>query len=176
MEKGPAVGNEILEIAKLRSVDGRVVDFRDDAVPDGEPKMAGRRVRCAYAGLVAMCPSGFDPRLTKSSLPCNFLHFCASFLYRLDAGLIQFDNPDDSLLPIQGCRHPERWSRNIHLCFVMGLRWLKGSPRLDHFVESASPEGGRQKLTTHTGWKNSWTPYNSGSFETPRMNLAVISN
>ena len=75
MEEGPAVGNEILEIAKLRSVDGRVVDFRDDAVPGGEPKMAGRRVRCAYAGLVAMCPSGFDPRLTKSSLLCNFLHF-----------------------------------------------------------------------------------------------------
>jgi hypothetical protein len=82
MKKGLAVSDEVLEVAKLRSVDGRVVDLRNDAIPDSEPEMAGRRVRCAYAGFVAMRPSGFDPRLAKSFLANNFLHFDASFLYR----------------------------------------------------------------------------------------------
>ncbi len=82
MEEGLAVGNEILEIAKLRPVNGRVVDLRDDAVPDGEPEMAGPRVRCAYAGLVAVRPSGPDPRLAKSFLANGFLRSYASFLLR----------------------------------------------------------------------------------------------
>jgi hypothetical protein len=82
MEEGLAVGYEILEIAKLGPVDGRVVGLRNDAVPDGEPEMAGRRVRCAYAGLVAVRPPGLDPRLAKSFLANGFLHFYASLLYR----------------------------------------------------------------------------------------------
>jgi hypothetical protein len=107
MEKGLAVGNEILEIAQLRPVDGRIVDLRNDAVPDGEPEVAGRRVRGAYAGLVAMRPSGFDPRLAKDFLANDFLHFYPSFLYkRYDANLVQFDSPAERCCHLLGivCR------------------------------------------------------------------------
>ena len=82
MEESLTVGNEILEIAKLRPVDGRVVDFRYDAVPDGEPEMAGSAVRCAHPGFIAVRPSGFDSRLAKSVPANDCLHSYASFLYR----------------------------------------------------------------------------------------------
>src|SRR6185437_14972980 len=87
MEESLAVGNEILEIAKLRPVDGRVVDLRDDAVPDGEPKMTGRTVRCPYAGFVAVRPSGLDAGFSKRFGSNDSLHPRTSPLPILKIGI-----------------------------------------------------------------------------------------
>jgi hypothetical protein len=74
MEEGLSVGDEILEIAKLRPVYGRVIDLCNNAIPDREPEMAGSGICCANPGLVAMGPAGFDAWLSERFLTDNFLH------------------------------------------------------------------------------------------------------
>jgi hypothetical protein len=74
MEEGLSIGDEILEIAKLRPVYGRVVDLRNNAVPDRKPEMAGSGICCAYAGLVATGPAGLGSRLSERFLADNLFH------------------------------------------------------------------------------------------------------
>ena len=56
------VGNEILQIAYLRPINGRVVDLVQDALGDGKPDPAQRRVSGSHSVLVTARPAGFDPR------------------------------------------------------------------------------------------------------------------
>jgi hypothetical protein len=75
MEESLSVGNEILEIAELRTIHGRVIGLSDNAIPDREPKMAGGGICGTYAGFVAMCPARPNTWLAESFLTNNFLHY-----------------------------------------------------------------------------------------------------
>ena len=80
VEEGFAVRDQELQIAKLRPVNGGVVDLRNNAVPDREPEVARGGIRCANAGLVAMRPAGFDSWLTEGFYSSNSPHLRASSL------------------------------------------------------------------------------------------------
>src|SRR5512143_990846 len=65
MEKGFSIGNEVLEVADLRKVDGRVVYFGDRPVPQGEPYAARRGVGRTHAVFVPLRPAGLDTRFSE---------------------------------------------------------------------------------------------------------------
>ena len=58
--EGLAVADEKLKIARVRLVDGRVVDFVDDAVTEREPDPAARMISGAQAFFCAGGPAGLD--------------------------------------------------------------------------------------------------------------------
>src|SRR5689334_23936576 len=64
VEEGLPVADEVLQVAYLRLIDGRVVDLVQDTLGDGEPDPAQRRVRGPYPVLVAAGPAGLDPGTT----------------------------------------------------------------------------------------------------------------
>jgi hypothetical protein len=68
VEKTLPVGDEILKVADLWPVDGRIVNFGDDAVPKGKPNPAGSCIGSSHAILTAMRPSGLGARPSKSLL------------------------------------------------------------------------------------------------------------
>lgn len=51
VEERRAVGDQVLQVAGLRPVDGRVIHLREDAATDGEPDAARRRVGGAHSVL-----------------------------------------------------------------------------------------------------------------------------
>ena len=65
VEEGLAVGDQELHVPRLRAVDGRIVDFVEDSVREGEPDAAGRVVSGADALLAAGGPAWLDSRLAE---------------------------------------------------------------------------------------------------------------
>ena len=61
-EESFPVRDEILQVADLRPINGRVVDLVEDAFGDRKPDPAQSRVSGPHPVLVAACPAGFDPR------------------------------------------------------------------------------------------------------------------
>ena len=59
-EKGFPIGDEILQVADLRPIDGRVVDLVEDAFGDRKPDPAQSRVSGPHTVLVTPCPAGLD--------------------------------------------------------------------------------------------------------------------
>ena len=55
------VGDDQLKVANLCAIDGRTVDFRDDAVEQREPHPARSRICRADAVLIRVSPFGLDP-------------------------------------------------------------------------------------------------------------------
>ena len=66
MEEALAVGDEILKVPELGPVHRRIIDFGDDAVPEGKPNPAGSCISSSYSILSSMRPSGLDARPSKS--------------------------------------------------------------------------------------------------------------
>ena len=62
-EEGRTIGDEILEIADLRPVDGGVIDLVEDSLGDREPDPARRRISSSDAVLVASGPAWLDAGL-----------------------------------------------------------------------------------------------------------------
>ena len=67
MEKGLSIRNETLQVSDLRVIHCRIIDFSDDAIPQGEPNSARSCIRCPHAVFVAVSPSGLDARSPESS-------------------------------------------------------------------------------------------------------------
>ena len=67
-EEGFPVGDEILQVAYLRPINGRVVDLVQDAFGDGKPDPAQSRVSGPHSVLVAARPARFDPRTAASRI------------------------------------------------------------------------------------------------------------
>ena len=67
-EEGFSVGDQILQIADLRPIDGRVVDLVQDALGDGKPDPAQSRVSSAHAFFVTARPARFDARTAGSGI------------------------------------------------------------------------------------------------------------
>ncbi len=65
MEKAAAIRDEILQIAKLWTVHGWVIDLCNDPVPDRIPKVAGGGIGGADTTLVAVGPAGLDSRSSE---------------------------------------------------------------------------------------------------------------
>jgi hypothetical protein len=80
VEETFAVRDEELEIPELRPIHGRVVDFGDDPVPNGEPEPAGAGIRRADPVFCRMGPTGRDPRPSERLLPAWNLPHRNSFL------------------------------------------------------------------------------------------------
>ena len=110
-----AVRNQVLKVANLRPVDGRVIHLRDDAVPDREPQMAGGGVGCTDASLVAMCPAWLVPRFPKGFLAANFLHCDTSLLSAATCGLDSAAYARNNLRTYPG-------HRRVRLAVSKGLR------------------------------------------------------
>src|SRR5439155_819521 len=66
MEKGLSIRNETLQVSDLRVIHCRIIDFSDDAIPQGEPNSARSCIRCPHAVFVAVSPSGLDARSPDS--------------------------------------------------------------------------------------------------------------
>jgi hypothetical protein len=76
MKEGLPIGKKKLDITHLGHINSRVIDRRDDAVPDGKPDPAGSRVGCADPILVAVRPTGLQTRPAKCVIiSSNFRHF-----------------------------------------------------------------------------------------------------
>ena len=58
VDEGHAVGQQELHIAGLRTIDGGIVDFVQDAMRDGVPDAAGSRIRHANCVFSAGSPAG----------------------------------------------------------------------------------------------------------------------
>ena len=67
-EEGFAIGDEILQVADLRPINGRVVDLVDDTFGNGEPDPAQSRVSGPHSVLVAPRPARFDPGTAASRM------------------------------------------------------------------------------------------------------------
>ena len=82
MEKALAVGDEILEVPELGPVYRRIIDFGDDAVPEGKPNPAGSCISSSHPILSSMRPFGLDARPPKSLhlvvFACGFHFFVVS--------------------------------------------------------------------------------------------------
>src|SRR5689334_15066519 len=69
MEKRFTVGYQILEISQLWSVHRGEIGFRNDALENREPDSAAGRIRSPNALFVALRPTRFETRPSKSCLP-----------------------------------------------------------------------------------------------------------
>ena len=82
VEKGRAVGDEILKVPELWTVHRWIVDFCYDPVPEGEPDQAGSRISGSHPILSSMRPSGLDAGRSKSLHPVGYVnkfHFLIRF-------------------------------------------------------------------------------------------------
>jgi hypothetical protein len=66
MKKAFAVRDEILKVPELWPVDCRIIDLRDDPVPEGKPDSAGGCVSSPHSVFSSMGPSGLDAGPSKS--------------------------------------------------------------------------------------------------------------
>ena len=73
VEEALPVRDKELEIPELRPIHGRVVDFGNDPVPEGEPEPAGAGVGRADAVFCAVGPTGRDPRASERLVPVGIL-------------------------------------------------------------------------------------------------------
>lgn len=83
LKERAAVGYEIFEISELRSINCRIVNLRDDSIPNREPEMTGCGVSSANTILVAMRPAGLNTRFSKCFPFCKSLHSHTSSLFSL---------------------------------------------------------------------------------------------
>ena len=84
VEKALAVSNEVLQVPKLRSIDCRIVDFSDDAVPEGKPDSAGSCLSGSNPILCPVSPSRLDARPSK-----RFIHVVPPYVLQSVAALLQ---------------------------------------------------------------------------------------
>ena len=68
------VGDEKLEIARVRLVHARVVDFVDDAMAEREPDPAARMISGAQAFFGAGGPAGFDSGRAECDGVLSWIH------------------------------------------------------------------------------------------------------
>ena len=68
------VADQELKIARVRLVDGRVVDFVDDAMAERESDPAVRMISGAETFLGAGCPAGFDSGRTECDGVLSWIH------------------------------------------------------------------------------------------------------
>ncbi len=68
VEESLAVGDQVLQIADLRPIDGRIINLIENTLGNGEPHATQGGVGGAYTVLVAASPAGFDPRTTGSRI------------------------------------------------------------------------------------------------------------
>ena len=67
--------DQILKVTNLRLVNGRVVGFRDNSVPEREPDPAGSGIGGPDTVFASMGPSRFDAGLSKGhALPPKLCH------------------------------------------------------------------------------------------------------
>src|ERR1017187_1198163 len=78
MEESLPVSDEILKVADLWMIHCRIIDFRDDTVPQGEPDSAGSRVSGSHPVFISVGPSRLDARPSKSCIAGIWFHI--SFL------------------------------------------------------------------------------------------------
>src|SRR5581483_5335690 len=69
-EEGCTVTDEILQVADLRPIDGRVVDLVQNAFGDRKPDTAQGRVSTSNAVLIAACPARIDSGTAGSPMGC----------------------------------------------------------------------------------------------------------
>jgi hypothetical protein len=69
-EEGFPIADEILQVADLRPIDGRVVDLVQNAFGDRKPDTAQGRVSTSNAVLIAACPARIDPGIAGSPMGC----------------------------------------------------------------------------------------------------------
>src|SRR5579863_1169989 len=66
MEESLPVSDEILKVSDLWVIHCRIIDFRDDTVPQGEPDSARSRVSGSHSVFISMGPSRLDARPSES--------------------------------------------------------------------------------------------------------------
>lgn len=82
MKKTLPIGDQELKVADLRPVYGRIIDLRNDTVPEREPDPAGGRVRRPYPVFAPMGPPGLNAGRPKASRwPRKLSMFDNSFSY-----------------------------------------------------------------------------------------------
>src|SRR5579863_1847108 len=74
MEESLPVSDEILKVSDLWVVHCRVIDFRDDTVPQGEPDSAGSRVSGSHPTFISVSPSRLDARPSESRIAGSWFH------------------------------------------------------------------------------------------------------
>ena len=74
MEERLPIGDEILKVADLWVIHGRVIDFRDDTVPQGEPDSARSRVSGSHSVFISVSPSRLDARPSESWIAMFWFH------------------------------------------------------------------------------------------------------
>src|SRR5689334_15462765 len=87
-----SVADEKLKIACIGLVDGRVIDFIDDAVAEREPNPTARMIRSAQTLLGAGGPAGLNSRGTKGNAVSTWIHLSNHLLrtsaaFRILSGL-----------------------------------------------------------------------------------------
>ena len=68
MEKSLSIRDEALQVSDLWVIHCRIVDFRDDAIPQGEPDSARSCISRSHSVFVAMSPSWLDARSSESAV------------------------------------------------------------------------------------------------------------
>ena len=79
VEETPSVRDKELEVPELWPIHGRIVDFGDDPVPEGEPEPAGAGISRSDPVFCGMGPAGRDPRPTERLFPIGILPHRDSF-------------------------------------------------------------------------------------------------
>jgi len=68
MEKGLSIRDEALQVSDLWMIHRRIIDFSDDAIPQGEPNSARNCVRRPHSVFVAVSPSWLYAWLSESAV------------------------------------------------------------------------------------------------------------
>jgi len=68
VEKSLSIRDETLQVSDLRMIHRRIIDFSDDAVPQGEPNSARSRIRCPHSVFIAVSPPWLDARPAESAV------------------------------------------------------------------------------------------------------------
>src|ERR1035437_592599 len=74
MEESLPIRDEILKVSDLRVIQCRIIDFRDDTVPQAEPDSAGSRVSGAHPVFISVGPSRLDARPSESWIAMFWFH------------------------------------------------------------------------------------------------------
>src|SRR5579863_5382801 len=72
------ISDEILKVSDLWVIHGRIIDFGDDTVPQGEPDSAGSRVSSSHPVFISVGPSRLDARPSESWIAIFWFHIALS--------------------------------------------------------------------------------------------------
>jgi len=78
MEERLPIREEILKVADLWVIHGRIIDFRDDTIPQGEPDSARSRVGGSYPVFISVSPSRLDAGPSESCIAMFWFHVALS--------------------------------------------------------------------------------------------------